>query len=123
MGNLCSGINHNNIVINIEDEKIIKHKKDIITAFEKNLCLCFQINDGRKYIGKPQIYNNLQDINYVYIILYRDIPLWYHVGEEKKQIYIRGIENIITMNESEIEDSSKYTNRAPLFVQRLFPDN
>jgi hypothetical protein len=125
MGNLCAGINHNNIVLSLEDEKIITYKKEILSASQKNLCLCFQMNNGRKYVGKPRLYeneNNLQDITYVEVILFRDIPLWYHVGGEKLQFYIKGIENIIVMNEQEIEDSKKYTNHAPLFVQRLFPD-
>jgi hypothetical protein len=126
MGNLCAGINHNNIVLSLEDEKLLKYKKEILTASQKNLCLCFQMNNGRQYVGKPRLYeneNNLQELIYVEVILFRDIPLWYHVGGEKLQFYIKGIENIILMNQAEIEDSTKYTNCAPLFVQRLFPDN
>jgi hypothetical protein len=126
MGNLCAGINHNNIVLSLEDEKLLRYKKEILTASQKNLCLCFQMKHGRQYVGKPRLYeneNNLQDLIYVEVILFRDIPLWYHVGGEKLQFYIKGIENIIVMNEQEIEDSKKYINCAPLFVQRLFPDN
>jgi len=126
MGNLCAGINHNNIVLSLEDEKLLTYKKEILTASQKNVCLCFQMNNGRKYVGKPRLYeneNNLQDLIYVEVILFRDIPLWYHVGGEKLQFYIKGIENIIVMNEQEIEDSKKYTNYAPLFVERLFPDS
>jgi hypothetical protein len=126
MGNLCAGINHNNIVLSLEDEKLLKYKKEILTASQKNLCLCFQMKHGRQYVGKPRLYeneNNLQELIYVEVILFRDIPLWYHVGGEKLQFYIKGIENIILMNQAEIEDSTKYTNCAPLFVQRLFPDN
>jgi hypothetical protein len=127
MGNLCTGINHNNIVLSLEDEKLLTYKKAIISASQKNLCLCFQMNDGRQYVGKPRLYkndnyNNLQDVISVEVILFRDIPLWYHVGGEKLQFYIRRIENIILMNEEEIEDSIKYTDYAPLFVKRLFPD-
>ena len=84
------------------------------------------MNNGRQYVGKPHLYekyNNLQDFTSVEVMLFRDIPLWYHVGGEKIQIYIKEIKNIITMNESEIEDSKKYTNNALLFVQRLFPDS
>lgn len=128
MGNLCAGINQNNIVLSLEDEKLLTYKKEIMSAAEKNLCLCFQMNNGKKYVGKPRLYenenyNNLQDLISVQVILLRDIPLWYHVGGEKLHFYIRGIENIILMNEEEIEDSKKYTNCAPLFVQRLFPEN
>ena len=125
MGNLCTGIN-NNILFNIDDEKLLKNKNEIITSSQKKICLCFQMNNGRQYVGKPHLYekyNNLQDFTSVEVMLFRDIPLWYHVGGEKIQIYIKEIKNIITMNESEIEDSKKYTNNALLFVQRLFPDS
>jgi small nuclear ribonucleoprotein (snRNP)-like protein len=83
------------------------------------------MNNGRQYVGKPRLYDkysNIQDITSVEVMLFRDIPLWYHIGGEKLQIYINGIKNIIVMNEQEIEDSKKYTNNAILFVQRLFPD-
>lgn len=128
MGNLCAGINHNNIVLSLEDEKIIKHKKEILSASKQNICLCFQMNNGKQYVGKPRLYesedySDLQDLISVEVLLFRDIPLWYHVGGEKIYIYIKGIENIIVMNEEEIEDSKKYSNYSPLFVQRLFPDN
>lgn len=128
MGNLCSGINHTNIVLSLEDDKLLTYKKVILSASQKNLCLCFQMNNGRKYIGKPRLcenenYINLQELIFVEVMLFRDVPLWYHVGGEKLNFYIKGIENIITMNEQEVEDSKKYTNCAPLFVQRLFPDS
>lgn len=127
MGNLCAGINQNNIVLSLEDEKLLTYKKEIMSAAEKKLSLCFQMNNGKKYVGKPRLYENenynLQDLISVEVTLLRDIPLWYHVGGEKLEFYIRGIENIILMNEEEIEDSKKYTNCAPLFVQRLFPEN
>jgi hypothetical protein len=85
------------------------------------------MSNGRQYVGKAQLYknedySNVQDLIYVDVILFRDIPLWHHVSGEKLQFYIKGIKNIIVMNEEEIEDSKNYTNSAPLFVQRLFPD-
>ena len=128
MGNLCLRINHNNIVISLENEKILKHKKEILFASQNNLCLCFQMNNGKQYVGKPRLYenenySNLQELISVEVMLFRDIPLWYHVGGEKIYIYIKGIENIIVMNEQEIEESKNYTNYVPSFVQRLFPDN
>ena len=128
MGNLCLRINHNNIVISLENEKILKHKKEILFASQNNLCLCFQMNNGKQYVGKPRLYenenySNLQELISVEVMLFRDIPLWYHVGGEKIYIYIKGIENIIVMNEQEIEESKNNTNYVPSFVQRLFPDN
>ena len=125
MGNLCGKISNNNIFLNIDDDKYLNFKKEIITASKNNLCLCFQMNNGRQYVGKPRLYenySNIQDITSVEVMLFRDIPLWYHIGGEKLQIYIKGIKKIIVMNEQEIEDSKKYTNNAILFVQRLFPD-
>jgi hypothetical protein len=125
MGNLCTGIN-NNIFLNIDDEKLLKHKNQILTASQQKLCLCFQMNNGRQYVGKPHLfekYSNLKDLTSVEVLLLRDIPLWYHVGGEKIHFYIKEIKNIIAMNEKEIEDSKKYTNYHPLFVQRLFPDS
>jgi hypothetical protein len=128
MGNLCARISNrnSNIFLHRDDDKFIKFKKEILSASKENLCLCFQMNNGRQYVGKPQLYykySNLQDITSVEVMLFRDIPLWYHVGGEKLQIYIKEIKNIIVMNEQEIEDSKKYTNNALLFVQRLFPDS
>ena len=126
MGNLCGKICNKDIFLNLEDKKYFNFKKEILFASKNNLCLCFQMNNGRQYVGKPHLYekyNNLQDFTSVEVMLFRDIPLWYHVGGEKIQIYIKEIKNIITMNESEIEDSKKYTNNALLFVQRLFPDS
>ena len=127
MGNLCATINNNEIILNLEDERILKYKRLILSASQNNLCLCFQMSNGRQYVGKPQLYknedySNVQDLIYVDVILFRDIPLWHHVGGEKLQFYIKGIQNIIVMNEAEIEDSKNYTNSAPLFVQKLFPD-
>ena len=126
MGNLCGKICNKDIFLNLEDKKYFNFKKEILFASKNNLCLCFQMNNGRQYVGKPHLYekyNNLQDFTSVEVMLFRDIPLWYHVGVEKIQIYIKEIKNIITMNESEIEDSKKYTNNSLLFVQRLFPDS
>jgi hypothetical protein len=125
MGNLCDKISNNNIFLHMDEEKYLNFKKEIITASNNNLCLCFQMNNGRQYVGKPRLYenySNIQDITSVEVMLFRDIPLWYHIGGEKLQIYIKGIKKIIVMNEQEIEDSKKYTNNAILFVQRLFPD-
>lgn len=125
MGNLCCKISNDDIFLSLDDDKFMKFKKEILFASKNNLCLCFQMNNGRQYVGKPRLYDkysNLQDITSVEVMLFRDIPLWYHVGGEKLQIYIKGIENIIVMNEQETEDSKKYTNNAILFVQRLFPD-
>lgn len=125
MGNLCCKISNNDIFLSLDDDKFMKFKKEILFASKNNLCLCFQMNNGRQYVGKPRLYDkysNLQDITSVEVMLFRDIPLWYHIGGEKLQIYIKGIENIIVMNEQETEDSKKYTNNAILFVQRLFPD-
>ena len=125
MGNLCCKISNDDIFLSLDDDKFMKFKKEILFDSKNNLCLCFQMNNGRQYVGKPRLYDkysNLQDITSVEVMLFRDIPLWYHVGGEKLQIYIKGIENIIVMNEQETEDSKKYTNNAILFVQRLFPD-
>jgi len=125
MGNLCCKISNNDIFLSLEDEKYFNFRKEILFASKNNLCLCFQMNNGRKYVGKPRLYDkycNIPNITSVEVMLFRDIPLWYHIGGEKLQIYIKGIENIIVMNEQEIEDSKKYTNNAILFVQRLFPD-
>jgi hypothetical protein len=125
MGNLCGKIRNNNIFLHMYEDKFLNFKKEIITASNNNLCLCFQMNNGRQYVGKPRLYDkysNIQDITSVEVMLFRDIPLWYHVGGEKLQIYIKEIKKVIVMNEQEIEDSKKYTNNAILFVQRLFPD-
>ena len=126
MGNLCGKICNKDIFLNLEDKKYFNFKKEILFASKNNLCLCFQMNNGRQYVGKPRLYekySNLQDITSVEVMLFRDIPLWYHVGGEKLQNHIKEIKNIIVMNEQEIEDSKKYTNNALLFVQRLFPDS
>ena len=125
MGNLCGKICNNNIFLQIDDDKFLKFKQEILIASKNDLCLCFQMNNGRQYVGKPRLYknySNLQNLSSLEVMLFRDIPLWYHVGGEKVQIYIKEIKNIIVMNEKEIEDSKKYTNNALLFVQRLFPD-
>lgn len=125
MGNLCGKIRNNNIFLHMDEDKFLNFKKEIITASNNNLCLCFQMNNDRQYVGKPRLYDkysNIHDITSVEVMLFRDIPLWYHVGGEKLQIYIKEIKKVIVMNEQEIEDSKKYTNNAILFVQRLFPD-
>lgn len=125
MGNLCGKISNNNIFLHMDEDKYLKFKNQILSASNNNLCLCFQMNNGRQYVGKPRLYDkysNIQDITSVEVMLFRDIPLWYHVGGEKLQIYIKEIKKVIVMNEQEIEDSKKYTNNAILFVQRLFPD-
>jgi len=125
MGNLCGKNCNNNIFLHIDDDKILKFKQEILIASKNDLCLCFQMNNGRQYVGKPRLYknySNLQNLSSLEVMLFRDIPLWYHVGGEKLQIYIKEIKNIIVMNEQEIEDSKKYTNNALLFVKRLFPD-